>query len=321
MSHEHAFANVGAWIAGPRNALNTRLTRLIDMRPVRTSSKTKPSTRTPTKVKRTVSQAPDPVEPIVPTAPIIVIDDNEEHVPKRGRRRNPNFLSFAEAREFIRGEMIPSRSKFEDWWDKNKPKSIPRFPYRVYKDEWKTWNDFLGTDNKFQVKVANKWRSLPDAVAFVHTLHIATSKEWMEWCRETGNLPSDIPARPDLVYNTWRSWSHWLGTTTSQIAQVQQERARTQVFYVIREQGAPSNIVCVGIDPSGLQSIKERWTREKFEIVRLFWYDADRSEQISQVLSNCSSPYQGYERERLVPNLWELVWQLETILDQITKAD
>ena len=56
---------------------------------------------------------------------------------KRGRPKNENYLPWDEARAFIRDELLPSRGKFFEWWDRNKPKAIPRFPYRVYK-EWTT---------------------------------------------------------------------------------------------------------------------------------------------------------------------------------------
>lgn len=286
----------------------------------------KTTIRTRNNKHRAITSNVDAVEQ--PKPPVIVVDDEEEReqpAPKsgkiRGRRRNPNFLPYEEARDFVRGEMIPSRSKYEDWWDRNKPKSIPRFPYRVYKEEWVSWNDFLGTNNKFSEKVPTKWRTMLDAIAYVHTLKIKSSIEWMEWCRETGNLPSDIPARPDLVYSGWRSWSHWLGNSTHQVAQVQQERAKVQVFYVIRELGAPTNVINVGVDPSGISSMKERWMRDKFDVVGLFWYEPDRSDVITRIVNTTTVPYQGQDRERLAPNVWELIWQLSTVMDQIRRAD
>jgi len=128
---------------------------------------------------------------------------------RRGRPKNENYLSFEEAREFVRSELLPSRGKFFEWWDRNKPKAIPRFPYRVYQ-EWISWNDFLGTNNKFNEKSGTKWRSLEEATLWVHSLKLGSYNEWMDYCRNT-ELPEDIPARPELIYDGWRSWNHWLG--------------------------------------------------------------------------------------------------------------
>lgn len=264
-----------------------------------------------------------PKTPITPQAPVIVVDEAKEHDPvpnKRGRKKNPNFMSYADAREFVQSEMIPSRSKFEEWWDRNKPKSIPRFPYRVYREFWISWNDFLGTDNKFNEKVGTKWRPMVDAAAYINTFKIPSFKEWLVWCKIPGNLPADIPARPDLVYNTWRSWNFWLGSTPVEAIKVQQEKALTQVFYIIHEQDLPENVFSIGIDPGGLTSMKERWMREKFHIVRMYWYDAERADTVHQLVSALSSPYMGIDRQRITVNVWELVWQLSNHLTEILKA-
>lgn len=297
---------------------------MLDTKNMRKTTRTKTNKPQPRSPKMQVALPPPAPEDAIPTPPVIVIDDAEEHTPKaqlrRGRRKNPHFLTFTEAREFVRSEMIPSRSKFEEWWDRNKPKSIPRFPYRVYREEWKSWNDFLGTDNKFNEKVGTKWRSIQDALVFVHPQRFKTSSEWLEWCRIPGNLPSDIPARPDLVYDTWRSWNHWLGITTTDVLQAKKEQQRNQVFYVVREVGAPANVVTVGVDPSGLSSLKEKWLRERFEILRVFWFDPELGDQITAAISSCSSAYQSNDRIRLVPNVWELIWQLSLLMEAINKA-
>ena len=106
------------------------------------------------------------------------------------------FLPWEEAREFIRGELIPSRTKYEEWLNKNKPNTIPRFPYRVYK-EWTTWNDFLGNSNKFNDKAGTKWKPFDEAVMWATSLKIESFNKWMDFCK-TGGLVEDVPARPDL---------------------------------------------------------------------------------------------------------------------------
>ncbi|TFG96310.1 hypothetical protein E4H12_11380, partial [Candidatus Thorarchaeota archaeon] len=180
---------------------------------------------------------------------------------KRGRPKNENYLPWGEAREFMRGEMIPSRGKFFEWWSRNKPKAIPRFPYRVYK-EWVSWNDFLGTDNKFNEKVGRSWRQLDEASMWVHKLKLGSQAQWMDWCKEVGNLPVDIPARPDLVYDKWRSWKHWLGSKTVEAVEAKQQAQRHAVYYIVHESDVPINVFTYGTDNGGLSALKERWERE-----------------------------------------------------------
>ena len=237
---------------------------------------------------------------------------------KKGRPKNENYLPWVEAREFIRNELLPSRSKYHEWWDRNKPKAIPRFPYRVYK-EWESWNDFLGTNNKFNEKVGTKWRPLDEAVLWVHTLKLATFSEWIQYCHDN-ELPTDIPTRPELVYDGWRSWTHWLGNKPSAIVEANQAAQKLQVYYIIHEQDVPENVMTFGIDPMGLSSLKERWMREKFDVIRVFWYDPLRSAVIKQVVEMSSTPYLGVERQRIVPNVYEIIWHLEMQLEVINKA-
>ena len=70
----------------------------------------------------------------------------------------------------------------------------------------------------------------------------------------------------------------------------------------------------------GLSPMKERWMREKFEIVRMFWYDTDVADQVSAVVNGYTRPYMGSDRQRLAINVWEIVWQLSTIMREILRA-
>lgn len=237
---------------------------------------------------------------------------------KRGRPKNENYLGWDEAREFMRSEMIPSRGKFFEWWERNKPKAIPRFPYRVYQEEWTSWNDFLGTNNKFNEKIGTKWRPFLEATAWALRQSLKSQTEWMEFCKLEGKLPADIPARPDLVYDEWRSWSHWLGNKPIEALQSKQEVAqKIQVYYIIHEQGSPQNVLSFGIEPAGPTALKHRWEEERFDVIRLFWYDPEKSTIIKHIVEALSSTYQGYERQRIVPNVWEIVYHLEMHLDRV----
>lgn len=241
------------------------------------------------------------------------VDDTK----RRGRPRNENYLSFEEAREFCRSELIPSRGKFLEWWDRNKPKAIPRFPYRVY-PEWVSWNDFLGTQNKFNERAGMRSRPLDEACKWVHTLKIPTYAEWMKYCREN-ELPDDIPARPDLVYEKWRSWGHWLGNTPSSIVDGAQNAQRVQIFYIIHEQDTPMNVYTFGIETMGISALKQRWESEKFDVVKLFWHEPQRFAAVQQIINNNSTVYLGWDKQRIVPNIWDIIWQLQMQLEMINR--
>jgi hypothetical protein len=213
--------------------------------------------------------------------------------------------------------MIPSRGKYFEWWDREKPKTIPRFPYRVYTDEWTTWNDFLGNANKFNDKIGTKWRPYNEGVVWAHQQKITSHAAWMEFVKGEGNLPADIPARPDLVYNKWVSWGHWLGNRPVEAIQAKQEAQKVAVYYILRENGAPNNVLTYGVDPAGVTHLKERWERERFDVIKMFWYNNEHADTIKRILDHLSAPYRGDDRQRITPNVWEIIWHLDAILDTV----
>lgn len=241
---------------------------------------------------------------------------------KKGRPKNENYLSYEEARDFMRNEMVPSRNKFDEWWDRNKPKAIPRFPYRVYTNSWISWNDFLGNNNSFAEKRGIKYRPLDEATQWVHTLKLKSYREWMEYCRnEFNNKPQDIPSRPELVYDKWKSWNHWLGNKPVPALEVHQAAQSTQVYYIIRTKDVPQNVITYGVDPHGLSSIKSKWERDKFDILALFWNDPLRAPIIKQVVEAYSTPYLGQSNVRITFNVYEIITVLQSQLVQITAKD
>lgn len=58
-----------------------------------------------------------------------------------------------------------------------------------------------------------KFRSFSDCRDFAKSLSISSNKEWYSMYK-SGNLPKDIPSRPDSVYkNDWISWTDFLGNS------------------------------------------------------------------------------------------------------------
>ena len=240
---------------------------------------------------------------------------------KASARRNLDHLEFAEAREVMRAEMLTSTTMFYKWWDTNKPKTIPHFPHRTYdKRGWTDWNDFLGTNNTFGLTKKGSWRPITEAMQYAHKLRLKSRDEWFDHCRNSGELPSDIPTRPDIVYNTWTSWNYWLGNKPGAAIEARKEISKVQVFYLIRERHNPGNIISFGVEV-GLTTMKQRWQRDEFDIVQMFWYEAEKAEGIRNIVNTFSSPYLGDEKQRLTPNVWEVVFRLQQILEKVTSKD
>src|SRR5690242_4712323 len=100
------------------------------------------------------------------------------------------YRPFNDARAFVRGLGLKSVKDWENYWGQGKrPKDIPNHVKQLYKDDWKGWPDFLGTNI----------RSFNDARAFVHTLGLKNWDSWRRYCK-SGNKPEDIPSNP------WQSY-------------------------------------------------------------------------------------------------------------------
>lgn len=231
-------------------------------------------------------------------------------------RSNPNLLPFEEARAYIQTEMIESVGGFEKWWQRNQPKSIPRFPYRVYeKKGWVSWNDFLGSSNVFVGKKIAKWRHFEEAVVWAHTLKLETQAQWGEFAK-SDKKPVDIPQRPDLVYSKWVSWNYWLGNKPSERVQVAEENHG--IFYVIHEHGVPGNVLTFGVELGGLHAMKQRWDRSNYDIVKFFKNSRSKTERITEIINSLTSEYMGSSKQRIAQNVWEVIWYIQMELEIIT---
>jgi hypothetical protein len=201
-------------------------------------------------------------------------------------------IPFEEAREIIRAECIGSRKQYTEWHKANKPKKIPRYPNRAYADDWKGWNDFLGNNNSFDDK-PKQYRPFAEALAWAHTLNVKTQQGWLEYVRENREtMPDDIPSRPEVVYDDWISWMHWLGNKPREKVEAQRKVEReSAIFYCIQEKeyADQGTIFTFGIKRGGVSALKESWERQ-------------------------STGYYGSAKIRIVPHINQLLWDISNHL-------
>jgi len=121
------------------------------------------------------------------------------------------FRNFKEARKFTHSIGLKNNKEWRRFSKSNKkPQDIPADPENVYKKEWTSWGDFLGTGT---IAMSNiEFRTFLEAREFVQSLKLKTNIEWREFVKSKDS-PSDIPTSPDKVYKKeWTSWGDWLGT-------------------------------------------------------------------------------------------------------------
>lgn len=122
----------------------------------------------------------------------------------------PDYLPFAEAREYVRGLGLNGYDEYAAWSKSKRPKFIPSHPERVYSADWNGLGDWIGTFRK-----ANKdlvFRDFEKARSYVRTLGLKFGTDYDQWAK-TDKRPPDIPMQPGAYYQKeWKGWGDWLGT-------------------------------------------------------------------------------------------------------------
>jgi hypothetical protein len=119
------------------------------------------------------------------------------------------FLPFEEARAYVRVLGLKSQAQWNIWRRTDRPPEIPSDPPSVYRAEWKSWGDWLGTG--YVNHADRKFRPFGEARTFVRSLRLPGQLAWQAWCA-AGKRPHDIPARPNRTYRQeWKGWADWLG--------------------------------------------------------------------------------------------------------------
>ena len=112
------------------------------------------------------------------------------------------FMPFKDARKFARSLKLKSQSGWSKYKKSGKkPTDIPATPTLVYKKEWVSWADWLGTRN-----VATRQREIlsydeaeKQAPILVKKLGIESHADWLRAYRE-GKIPKNLPSQPWNYY-------------------------------------------------------------------------------------------------------------------------
>ena len=135
----------------------------------------------------------------------------ESKLYSKNKNTAQKYLPFNEARKIVHDAKLKSQLEWAEYSKTKRPNNIPGNPRVVYKKEWKSFGDWLGTGRiADQFKV---FKTYKQAEEFVHKLSLKNQKEWGKYCK-SGKLPIDIPKAPSRHYenNGWISWGDWFGT-------------------------------------------------------------------------------------------------------------
>jgi hypothetical protein len=218
-----------------------------------------------------------------------------------------NWLSFTEARLLIQDECIESVADYTRWHVWHKPKQIPKYPNNVYTSEWVSWNDWLGNENVFDKK-KRPIRPFVEAIAWVHKLKLKSQQQWSMHIREQG-IPNDIPSHPELYYDQWVSWPHWIGNTLSKRVAVAQETIeQCGLLYIVHMPGRPANIFKIGIESGGVSAMRDAQEKMQFRVIKLFKMEVGYDWKA--LVDHYAKPWWEDDAEYVVSNVNELMFEL-----------
>ncbi|MFA7282599.1 MAG: integrase repeat-containing protein [Sterolibacterium sp.] len=126
---------------------------------------------------------------------------------------NREYRSFALAREWARAQSLQSGTQWKEYSKQPGwlPRDIPANAASVYRSDWASWGDFLGTGNVGPG--LHHWRSFTDARQWARAQELTSDADWKRRIKQPGWLPADIPADPRKTYGeAFTSLGDFLGT-------------------------------------------------------------------------------------------------------------
>lgn len=134
-----------------------------------------------------------------------------------------NWRPFKEGVEFTKTLGLKNVNDWRSYCTSgNKPFDIPSKPYNSYPNEWKGWNNWLGTENKSNLDISKNFFSIKEAKIFMKTHtngKITSQSKFQEWVKNgiegIISKPVQMPSAPGQTYKNdplWRGLGDFLGT-------------------------------------------------------------------------------------------------------------
>jgi hypothetical protein len=129
------------------------------------------------------------------------------------------FMSYSEAKLYIRGCGINSQTEFNKWAkSKKRPRNFHSAPQKKYKSQWVSWGDFLGTGSVHPRLM--EFMSYMEAKEYIIKCSLANQKQFKSWAK-TPARPTSLPGDPYNYYKNkgWEGWTIFLkGATIGKVA-------------------------------------------------------------------------------------------------------
>lgn len=250
---------------------------------------------------------------------------------KRGKSRAQihfgRWMSYDAAKLTLREYKIQSRDQYWQWHDSEKPKALPKYPNRVYKEKWVNWSDYLGCEkavfHKYQYtghdgerRKAIKLRPFYEALRYVHAQNFKGYEEYYQAYLDK-KLPDDLVIDPHKRYKEWVSWPHYLGKDVQ--ARIEAARMIPGLLAICIPIDMPGGFLRPLIVKDGWTALRERLTRETLlSPIKLYRWKDEYFPKLNAILSRF-----GKKKEDnlwLTPNIHEVFYHLDHEFDRFVPS-
>lgn len=116
-----------------------------------------------------------------------------------------NYLSFEEAREFVRNLKLKNQREWSNWI-KGKSIGIPSNPHVYYKDKWVSLSDWI--NSKTESFNNREYHDYDYCKKLIKEMKFKNRNEFYLFVKNE-NIDKKIPNRPDHVYKRLNKWENW----------------------------------------------------------------------------------------------------------------
>lgn len=213
------------------------------------------------------------------------------------RLARKKYISYSALQHCVQDFGIKNKWQYTNWIKKEKPLSIPKYPWRVY-PEWTTWGDLLGTESifipfmKWKEMQKKTWKTYWEAARWVQKQNYKTAQEFYD-AHKRGEIPDDIPRAPTQVYgkkyqNTWLGWKAFLGKNIQKKVEVMQNIQK--LFAISGVPGYPNNYFRIIIASEGRDHLIEQLNTTAF---RVYEYEEGSQSKLGTIVNAVASSQGG----------------------------
>lgn len=234
------------------------------------------------------------------------------------QKRKSKYPPYDQAKAQALDLQLNSRQQYIDWHTKENVKYLPRYPERVYIQEWVSWNEWLGTANVFKGDLVNQkpvrpfWDAVKWAQEFASLHDLDTMADWLAyWKEHEDELPSDITSRPDTRYVEWSQigWKGWLGTDVRGRLKAAKQSSALLAICSNHNKRAPGNkLALIQADQGEAQLLNILNQHREIVPVRIYKIDLEFKDQLFEMISRYGrNDGDGW----FVPRVAELLFELD----------